>query len=101
MRSLIRFAFAPRAAKAATVKDTLEVSDKLNDVRGAIEDRQAEFEALSKQVETAASDKNKNQDEERAGSCQDDPTRKQQRHPKAPASLSLTAIVLQEEKPMY
>ena len=36
--------------KAATVKDTLEVSDKLNEVRGAIEERQAEFEALSKQV---------------------------------------------------
>jgi hypothetical protein len=40
--------------KAATVKDTLEVSDKLNEVRGAIEERQAEFEALSKQVETIA-----------------------------------------------
>jgi hypothetical protein len=40
--------------KAATVKDTLEVSDKLNEVRGAIEERQAEFEALSKQVDTAA-----------------------------------------------
>jgi hypothetical protein len=40
--------------KAATVKDTLEVSDKLNEVRGAIEERQAEFEALSKQVETVA-----------------------------------------------
>lgn len=38
--------------KAATVKDTLEVSDKLNEVRGAIEERQAEFEALSKRVET-------------------------------------------------
>jgi hypothetical protein len=38
--------------KAATVKDTLEVSDKLTEVRGAIEERQAEFEALSKQVET-------------------------------------------------
>jgi hypothetical protein len=36
------------------VKDTLEVSDKLNEVRGAIEERQAEFEALSKQVETVA-----------------------------------------------
>jgi len=34
------------------VKDTLEVSDKLNEVRGAIEEKQAEFEALSKQVET-------------------------------------------------
>jgi hypothetical protein len=40
--------------KAATVNDTLEVSDKLNEVRGAIEERQAEFEALSKQVETVA-----------------------------------------------
>jgi hypothetical protein len=40
--------------KAATVKETLEVSDKLNEVRGAIEERQAEFEALSKQVETVA-----------------------------------------------
>jgi len=40
--------------KAATVKDTLEVSDKLNEVRGAIEERQAEFEALTKQVETVA-----------------------------------------------
>ena len=40
--------------KAATVKDTLEVSDKLNEVRGAIEERHAEFEALSKQVETVA-----------------------------------------------
>jgi hypothetical protein len=40
--------------KAATVKDTLEVSEKLNEVRGAIEERQAEFEALSKQVETVA-----------------------------------------------
>ena len=36
------------------MKDTLEVSDKLNEVRGAIEERQAEFEALSKQVETVA-----------------------------------------------
>ena len=40
--------------KATTVKDTLEVSDKLNEIRGAIEERQAEFEALSKQVETVA-----------------------------------------------
>ena len=40
--------------KAATVKDTLEVSDKLNEVRGAIEEKHAEFEALSKQVETVA-----------------------------------------------
>jgi len=36
------------------VRTTLEVSDKLNEVRGAIEERQAEFEALSKQVETVA-----------------------------------------------
>ena len=34
------------------MKNTLEVSDKLNEVRGAIEEKQAEFEALSKQVET-------------------------------------------------
>jgi hypothetical protein len=40
--------------KAANVKDTLEVSDKLNEIRGAIEERHAEFEALSKQVETVA-----------------------------------------------
>ena len=40
--------------KAATVNDTLEVSDKLNGVRGAIEEKQAEFEALSKQVEMVA-----------------------------------------------
>ena len=40
--------------KAATVKDTLEVSDKLNEARGAIEEKQAEFAALSKQVETVA-----------------------------------------------
>jgi glycine cleavage system regulatory protein len=40
--------------KAANVKDTLEISEKLNETRGAIEERQAEFEALSKQVETVA-----------------------------------------------
>jgi hypothetical protein len=40
--------------KAATVKDTLEASDKLNEVRGALEERQAEFEVLSKQIETVA-----------------------------------------------
>ncbi len=40
--------------QAKTVKDTLEVSDKLNDARGEIEQQQAEFEALSKQVETVA-----------------------------------------------
>jgi Domain of unknown function (DUF4349) len=40
--------------KAATVKDTLEVSEKINDVRQEIEEKQAEFEALSKQVATVA-----------------------------------------------
>jgi len=40
--------------RAATVKDSLEVSDKINEVRGEIEEKQAEFEALSKQVETVA-----------------------------------------------
>ncbi len=38
--------------RATTVKDTLDVSEKLNDVRGQIEEQQAEFNALSKQVET-------------------------------------------------
>ncbi len=40
--------------RAVTVKDTLEVSDKLNEVRGQIEQQQAEFDSLSKQVETVA-----------------------------------------------
>ena len=40
--------------QAKTVKDTIAVSDKLNDVRGEIEQQQAEFDALSKQVETVA-----------------------------------------------
>jgi hypothetical protein len=40
--------------QARTVKDTLDVSEKLNEVRGEIERQQAEFESLSKQVETAA-----------------------------------------------
>jgi hypothetical protein len=40
--------------QAKTVKDTLEVSDQLNAVRGEIEQQQAEFDALSKQVETVA-----------------------------------------------
>ena len=40
--------------QARTVKDTLEVSEKLSDVRGQIEQQQAEFEALSKQIETVA-----------------------------------------------
>ena len=40
--------------RAANVSDTLEVSDKLNEVRGEIEQQQAEFDALSKQVDTVA-----------------------------------------------
>lgn len=40
--------------QARTVKDTIAVSDKLNEVRGEIEQQQAEFDALSKQVETVA-----------------------------------------------
>jgi len=40
--------------QAKTVKDTLEVSEKLSGVRGQIEQQQAEFEALSKQIETVA-----------------------------------------------
>jgi hypothetical protein len=40
--------------QAKTVKDTLAVSDKLNEVRGGIEQQQAEFDALSKQVETVS-----------------------------------------------
>ena len=40
--------------QAKTVKDTLQVSDKLNEVRSEIEQQQAEFEALSKQVEMVA-----------------------------------------------
>jgi len=40
--------------QAHTVKDTLEVSDKLSEVRGQIEQQQAEFDALSKQIETVA-----------------------------------------------
>lgn len=39
--------------RAQTVKDTLEISEKLNEVCAQIE-QQAEFEALSKQVETVA-----------------------------------------------
>jgi cell division protein FtsL len=38
--------------QAKTVKDTLEVSDKLNDVRGQIEREQAQHDALTKQVAT-------------------------------------------------
>ena len=40
--------------QAYTVTDTLEVSEKLNEVRGEIDQQQAEFDALSKQVETVA-----------------------------------------------
>jgi len=40
--------------QAKTVKDTLEVSEKISDVRGEIESQQAEFDALSKQIETVA-----------------------------------------------
>lgn len=40
--------------QAKSVKDTLEVSEKLNGVRGEIEQQQAEFETLSRQVETVA-----------------------------------------------
>lgn len=40
--------------QAGTVKDMLAVSQKLSEVRGQIERQQAEFNALSKQVETVA-----------------------------------------------
>jgi hypothetical protein len=40
--------------RAATVKDTLDVSDKLSQVRGQIEQQRAEFATLAKQVETVA-----------------------------------------------
>ena len=40
--------------QAKTVKDTLEVSEKLSDVRGQVEQQQAEFNTLSKQIETVA-----------------------------------------------
>jgi hypothetical protein len=36
------------------VKDTLAVSDKFSEVRGQIEQQQAEFDALAKQTETVA-----------------------------------------------
>ena len=39
---------------ARTVKDTLDVSEKLDEVRGEIEQQQAEFTLLSKQIETVA-----------------------------------------------
>ena len=40
--------------QAKSVKDTVEVSDKLNGIRAEIEQQQAEFDALSKQIETVA-----------------------------------------------
>src|SRR5207302_8287111 len=40
--------------QAKTVKDTLNVSERLNAVRGEIEQQQAEFETLARQVETVA-----------------------------------------------
>lgn len=42
--------------QAKSVKDTLDVSEKLSNVRGQIEQQQAEFNALSKQIETVAID---------------------------------------------
>jgi hypothetical protein len=39
---------------AVTVKDTLDVTTKLSEVRGQIEQQQAEFAVLAKQVETTA-----------------------------------------------
>jgi hypothetical protein len=40
--------------QASTVKDMLLVSERLSEVRGEIEQQQAEFDALSRQVETVA-----------------------------------------------
>ena len=40
--------------QAKTVKDTLDVTEKVSDVRGKIEQQQAEFEGLSKQIETVS-----------------------------------------------
>jgi len=40
--------------QAHTVKDMLAVSEKISEVRGQIEQEQAEFNALSKQIETAS-----------------------------------------------
>jgi hypothetical protein len=40
--------------QARTVKDTLEVTEKLSEVRGHIEQQQAEFVALSKQIQTVS-----------------------------------------------
>jgi uncharacterized protein DUF4349 len=40
--------------QAATVKDMMAVSERLGEVRGQIEQQQAEFNALSRQIETLA-----------------------------------------------
>jgi uncharacterized protein DUF4349 len=40
--------------RATSVSDTVEVTDKLGEIRGEIEQQQAEFTALSKRVETVA-----------------------------------------------
>lgn len=40
--------------QATTVKDMMAVSEKLSDVRGQIEQQQAEFNVLSRQIETVA-----------------------------------------------
>ena len=40
--------------QAATVKDMMAVSERLSEVRGQIEQQQAEFNALSRQIETVA-----------------------------------------------
>jgi Domain of unknown function (DUF4349) len=40
--------------QAATVKDMMTVSERLSEVRGQIEQQQAEFYALSRQIETVA-----------------------------------------------
>ena len=40
--------------QAATVKDMMVVSERLSEVRGQIEQHQAEFNALSRQIETVA-----------------------------------------------
>lgn len=40
--------------QARSVKDTLDISEKLSDVRSKIDQQQAEFEALSRQIETVA-----------------------------------------------
>src|SRR4029077_19344932 len=40
--------------QAATVKDMMAVSESLSEVRGQIEQQQAEFNALSRQIETVA-----------------------------------------------